>query len=284
MICPVCSSKMQWCFDGRILLKYQISYFRCKECGLIKTEEPFWLSEAYNTPIADLDVGYVSRNLLNASRVERVLNQYDEADNTYLDYAAGYGLFVRLMRDRGFDFYGYDKYCPSIFASDFVIDISKANSNFAAITAFEVLEHLLDPVHEVAKLMSKSDVLFTSTEVLPSSRISSVQDWWYFLPETGQHVTFWTTEALTRLAAGFGCRHYSYNNEFHLISRRAFDNDPLRVLRKKNKLSRLWGNIARLSGAKAKRNIRPSLLQRDFEILRARRNRQSTYPHVEEWE
>lgn len=270
MKCPVCSSEMRWLFNAKILLKYQASYFRCEDCGLIRTEEPFWFDEAYNTPIASLDVGYVSRNLLNASRVERVLYQYSSPNDRYLDYAAGYGLFVRLMRDRGFDFYGYDKYCSSLFAADFEVDISGDIPSFAAITAFEVFEHLVDPVSELEKLMLKTDVLFTSTLLVPTMRINSVKDWWYFMPETGQHVTFWTNEALGKLAARFESCCYTHGNDFHIISRRVFDNDPLRVLSTKSKLLRLWRRLARLAGVTDKRNVRPSLLQRDFEALRAK--------------
>ena len=32
----------------------------------------------------------------------------------FIDYAAGYGFFVSLMRDYGFNFYWQDKYCENL--------------------------------------------------------------------------------------------------------------------------------------------------------------------------
>jgi len=36
-------------------------------------------------------------------------------DGIFLDYAAGYGLFVRLMRDAGYNFRWSDLYCQNLF-------------------------------------------------------------------------------------------------------------------------------------------------------------------------
>jgi len=35
-------------------------------------------------------------------------------DGIFLDYAAGYGLFVRLMRDAGYNFRWSDLYCQNL--------------------------------------------------------------------------------------------------------------------------------------------------------------------------
>ncbi len=41
----------------------------------------------------------------------------------FLDYAGGYGVFTRLMRDIGFDFYWHDPYTQNLFANGFEKDI-----------------------------------------------------------------------------------------------------------------------------------------------------------------
>ena len=59
----------------------------------------------------------------------------------FLDYGGGSGLFVRLMREKGFNFYYYYKYSLNIFAKGFEVDL-KNNFSFEVITVFEVFEHL----------------------------------------------------------------------------------------------------------------------------------------------
>ena len=54
-----------------------------------------------------------------------------------------YGIFVSMIRDKGFEFYWQDDFCENIFAERFVADM---NSNYDTITAFEVVEHLPEPL------------------------------------------------------------------------------------------------------------------------------------------
>src|SRR5689334_8705234 len=60
--CNVCESANDLFGSGLILNKYNVKFFRCSYCGFIQTEAPYWLEEAYSTPIASSDIGYVSRN------------------------------------------------------------------------------------------------------------------------------------------------------------------------------------------------------------------------------
>ena len=63
----------------------------------------------------------------------------------FLDYGGGYGMLVRLMRNYGFDFYYFDKYCQNLFANGFDLKDS-ACSRFELLTAFELFEHFSEPV------------------------------------------------------------------------------------------------------------------------------------------
>ncbi len=36
-----------------------------------------------------------------------------------MDFGAGHGVFVRMMRDKGFDFFWNDIYCKNLYAKDF---------------------------------------------------------------------------------------------------------------------------------------------------------------------
>ena len=112
---------MQYIFSKIILYKYNVKYYKCTQCGLIATEKPYWIDEAYTEAISSLDVGIVKRNIDLSFTVEELLNNNFDTEGEFLDFAGGYGLFVRIMRDKGFNFYRYDKYCINIFANYFNI-------------------------------------------------------------------------------------------------------------------------------------------------------------------
>src|SRR5258707_10130160 len=90
-------------FTKKILNKYDVSYYRCNDTGFIQTEEPFWLEEAYSSVITKLDIGLPYRNIDLSERVSRLLATKFNNKAIFLDYAGGYGLFTRLMRDKGFN-------------------------------------------------------------------------------------------------------------------------------------------------------------------------------------
>ena len=48
--------------------------------------------------------GTVDRNLRLSGIMQTLMQQYFDADGAFLDYGGGYGLVVRLMRERRFDF------------------------------------------------------------------------------------------------------------------------------------------------------------------------------------
>jgi hypothetical protein len=77
------------------------------------------LPEAYASPINVSDTGYVARNLWSAERVRMIVELSRDPAGKFLDYAAGYGLLVRLMRDIGYDFRWADEYCENLFARCF---------------------------------------------------------------------------------------------------------------------------------------------------------------------
>jgi hypothetical protein len=224
--CRVCEERTALIFQARILDKHDAAYFRCSGCGLIQTEPPFWLTEAYDQAICLQDVGLVRRNLELAVKLRNLLLTHFDPDGRFLDYAGGYGLMVRLMRDEGFAFQRHDPLCVNIFAHGFdVSDLS--NQWFETITAFELLEHLEEPMATVGRLLEHTDTLLFSTRLQPEPWPRSVDDWWYFWPETGQHVTFYTLPALRVLAEKTGTTLYSDGTALHLLTRRTFFADPL---------------------------------------------------------
>ena len=56
------------------IIKYQIDYFFCKNCGFLQTEKPYWLEEAYKDSINDSDTGYLQRNVLFSKKTLKLFS------------------------------------------------------------------------------------------------------------------------------------------------------------------------------------------------------------------
>jgi Methyltransferase domain len=198
--------------------KYQINYLSCSACDFIQTEDPFWLKEAYAEPINRSDVGYVSRNLLFSKVTKAIIVLFFNRKARFVDYGGGWGLFVRLMRDLGYDFWRSDKYCPNLFAPDY--EVAEGNIEpFELLTAFEVFEHLPDPMDEIQAMLKQSNNIFFSTLLQPSVRPSPT-DWWYYGLEHGQHVSFYTKASLQAMARKLNLHLSTDGVLFHLLSKK----------------------------------------------------------------
>ena len=213
--CPISEVSMESVFEETILQKYKVTYYFCKECGLLKTEKPFWLSEAYSEAIGDTDTGVLMRNIVNSDWLEVLLKSLFIEKGKFLDVAGGYGLLTRLMRDKGFDCYTTDKFCQNLFAKTFEPDTYfKADALFA----FEVFEHIDNPLeflHTLFEKYSCKTIIFstkTFSDTIPS------RDWWYYSFEDGRHITFYQPKTLSRLAERLGCKFYMINPDLHIIT------------------------------------------------------------------
>ena len=230
MACPVCSGSMESCFIAQVLGKYPAHYEVCKNCGFLRAHEPHWLDEAYSCAIAAADTGLVMRNIALACKLSGVLYWIvgERGSGRYLDAAGGYGMLTRLMRDLGFDFYWADKHCDNLLAPGF--EYSQARGACRAVTAMEVLEHLMDPVAFIEETMALSgaQTLLFTTELyegpppLPGA-------WWYYAFSTGQHIGFFQRRTLEALGARLGLRFASANG-LHVFSKTAVNERLLRTV------------------------------------------------------
>ena len=216
--CTLCGSERRRVFTATVLGKHDVDYFHCEHCGLLQTQEPYWLDEAYGEAIADADTGLVQRNLATARRLSAVLYFCFERDGTYLDSAGGYGLLTRLMRDIGFDFYWHDEFCANRFARGF--EGARIDGPATAVTAFEVLEHVPNPLQFVGDVLrdNESRTLIFSTELFAGPP-PDPDAWWYYAREAGQHISFYQRRTLQFLADRLSLTLYS-NRSFHILTDR----------------------------------------------------------------
>ena len=194
MNCRICSATTAVFDQAMVLQRHMVTYYRCPSCGFIQTEDPYWLDESYTEPLTDSDVGMVQRNLQLASVSKVVIDVFFTASGKFVDYGGGYGLLTRLMRDKGYDFYCYDKHCPPLFARQFPAEPGEGRS-YELATACEVVEHFADPLREFEELLAMAPNLLFATELVPPN-LTRLHDWWYVAPEHGQHVAFYTPTAL----------------------------------------------------------------------------------------
>lgn len=225
--CPVCDSSMSNSFSARMLKKYDVSYFFCDACGLLQTEEPYWLKEAYSDAIANSDTGLVARNISLSQRVSTLLYSMNGSHGKYVDCSGGTGLFVRLMRDIGLDFYWQDPYCENIHAKGFEYTNNKVACD--AITAFEVLEHIIDPIEFIQNSLSwtNSQTLIFSTELF-ENQIPD-QRWSYYSFNTGQHISFYQKKTLEIIARKLDLNFYSENG-IHIMTNKKISKILLKLI------------------------------------------------------
>jgi methyltransferase family protein len=211
-----------------VLAKYDVAYLYCESCGYLRTEEPHWLAEAYSQAILDADTGILQRNL-RLARILSGLCYYLGRDKRYVDVGGGYGVLTRLMRDYGFDFWWSDPHAENLFARLFVADRDAAP--WGAVTFFEVLEHIVDPVAWLKETLDAfpTDTLIFTTETF-AGEPPAPGTWWYYVPEGGQHVSFFQARTLTALAERFGLRYLAAGASVHVMSKKDLSPTLLKFL------------------------------------------------------
>ena len=236
MLCKICGETAQEQFKAKILKKYNISYFYCNNRGFLQTEEPYWIQEAYKNPINKSDTGYLHRNIYLSKKLAILLMLFFDKKRKFLDYAGGYGVFVRLMRDIGFDFYWDDEYTENLFALGFEHENLKSNKDMKikeqtieAVTTFESFEHFVNPIEEIEKMLSISNNIIFTTELLPDP-LPKPNDWWYYGLDHGQHISFYSKRTFQFLAHKYSL-NYSNLDNLHILTNKKIPSFALEILK-----------------------------------------------------
>jgi hypothetical protein len=190
--CRLCGGSTKHLWNRLTLARHDVAYFECESCGSLQTETPYWLDDAYAVTGIWADTGACQRSFDSALMMSTVLQILEfPQEAPCLDYGAGLGLFGRLMRDRGWSYFAYDKYSTLFYMDAFVA--TPASMPWSLVSAFEVFEHFTNPAESLAEILeAASDYVFFTTDLWRGQG----RGWDYLAPIVGQHVFFYTLAAL----------------------------------------------------------------------------------------
>lgn len=267
--CKVCSGEADAYAEIVVRGHHHSWVYSCRNCEFVFIDPVYWLDEAYEEPVTLSDVGYISRNIGASERLYNLLSDKTSGSDFFVDFGGGYGLLVRLMRDKGFRFHLHEPFVANLFARACDADRSRF-ARYRALTAIEVFEHLVDPLAGTAEMASWSKCILFTTELCPVAKPLPEQ-WWYFGFEHGQHISFYTTEALRLMAERNGLQYFDLGGSWHAF---ALGDDS--IVRKPER-GRGIVDSAKLAGAYIADGVsrrlrgtgsRPSLLNDDFDAMR----------------
>jgi hypothetical protein len=250
-------------FKSMVLKKYQAEYAVCHSCGYLCALNPVWLTESYETPIYDVDTGLLTRNIDLSRKISAVIYGLFPKDGLYLDYAGGYGVFSRLMRDAGFQFYHVDPYTKNLFARDIEWD---GIMPMEAVTCFECFEHFADPCANIQKIAAISKTIIFSTTLLPAT--VPPLSWDYYGFSHGQHISFYSSKTLSYIAKQLGVSFMSVGN-LHFFTPEALPRARVeKLVRSANRIAHPFSNKTNFELIARKMSKRKKICHDDSSICR----------------
>jgi hypothetical protein len=257
MDCPICNGRFEKLGRLKVLGKHSADYLRCAGCGFVQVAEPHWLAEAYSSAITRTDIGPVWRADYLSKITKSLIHAFRNPAGKFLDFGAGYGIFVRKMRDLGYDFRWLDKYSENLFAKGFEAEIP-AKTPYELLTAFEVFEHFHDPARQMAEVFNFCPEVFFTTDLIPQ-RPPPLEEWSYYGAEHGQHLAFYTEKSLALVAQKFGGHFLTNGTNLHFFTRKTINPLLFRLVIKRS-VGALFDFF----------HQQPSLLPKDFKAGRDR--------------
>lgn len=159
--CPLCGIAMSERY-AEVVAEETGARFRvtvCPRCGLGQTRpQPIAMDRYYAPGYYGGRHGATAR--LCVRRRLRLVRKWlgPGAGRGLLDYGSGDSLFLRAVREGGWDAWGVERHCPPAApgAPPVVSDLAElvGHRPFACATFWHVLEHLDDPVRVLARLRS----------------------------------------------------------------------------------------------------------------------------------
>ena len=218
--CRLCSKNISAPIFSNIIFGKSVFYFDCNVCGYVQTEYPTWLGETYSEMMTDSDTGVMLRNLSNVSLTLATLTLINKRNLPVVDYGAGYGVLVRLLRDIGINASWLDPYSKNLVAKGFEYsNTGKKRKKVALVTSFETFEHFINPLKEMNKIILISSNILLTTELVSDP---VPKDWWYYALDSGQHIGFYRLKTLQYIAKKFNLNLLSDGVSIHFFSKKKY--------------------------------------------------------------
>ena len=218
--CRLCGGESHAFTSAVLMEKHSVEYYDCPTCGYVQTETPYWLAEAYSSPINTTDIGILDRNFQNVRLIfllNLLLFGFAFRKVMHVDYAGGYGILVRMLRTLKFNSYWHDKYCKNLFAYGHEWRDTEHLQAVDLLSAFEVFEHFDYPDLEISKLLSISKNLLFTTRLI-ADEPPKTDEWWYYGLEHGQHIGFFREKTLNYIAKKYKINILTDGKAIHLLT------------------------------------------------------------------
>lgn len=200
-----------------------VLYFKCERCGFIFTHffddftDEQWRNFVYNAEYAEVDPAFLGlRPALNARLIEAYLWGRSRTQVVGLDFGGGDGTTALLLRNKGWTYDAFDPFGLN--------DVKTGRfGKYNLCSAFEVFEHLPDPVSTLKSLLDMATPERLTVIVTTLVHDGIIGDdtrlaWWYAAPRNG-HVSLFSHLALRALAGKFGLQLTSGKGGTHLLTR-----------------------------------------------------------------
>jgi hypothetical protein len=200
-----------------------IYYHRCKTCGFLFTTafdnftSSGWIEYVYNDYyFKNMDTDYkVIRPTLNAEVLQFISKIIGYKDIVGVDYGGGNGVLSQILRKSNINYFSHDPFDYSDITNDQI-------GKFNMVSAFEVLEHTVDPIgtfEQIIKLAGDKFVFVASTQC--SHNLIDVEKhltWNYVSPRNG-HVSIYTLESFKHIAKLFSLEYLPVSRGLHLFGK-----------------------------------------------------------------
>lgn len=217
--CRCCMGKMSY-FSTAKILDFIAIYSICSKCSSIQVDNPVWIERAHSKAISNLDTGLVSRSLSASRIIATLLFLEGKKGSTGIDWGGGTGLLTRLLRDQGFRMLSYDRYSKAEHAIGFESTQLQLKEPATFMTSIECFEHLVSPIDAYKTIsQNKQYFIFTTNVVSTPPPDPATRSWWYYVPESGQHITFISRDGMEEFRKILGFNHYVAFGDIHVMSR-----------------------------------------------------------------
>jgi hypothetical protein len=195
-----------------------IYYYKCSHCGFIFTDEfdaatkEEFEQYIYNDDYIIVDPDYENARPQNNAKMISEMFGRQLAGLTMLDYGGGNGTLARLLSQT--EVIQADCYDPFHTTNS-----ARPEQKYKLVTAFEVVEHVPDPLvtfREISSFMDeKESVLLFSTLIQPDNIDTMKTRWWYIGPRNG-HISIHSFKSLSLCLASVGLNLASFNQNVHI--------------------------------------------------------------------